>query len=202
MRRSSPVFILFALATCGGCAIDVALENPMRYREVDASHRIRVPCYYALDSDTESLVVSSSIYRAEMGPAIANQLRAALGGLCRGTGRLLHRNEFLTFAEPDEPAILFEVSATAEITWSQFFGFDKGLVKGQAQVTGPSGSFPLQYQFEGRGEYYPSFGETSTNTEGLREALGKAIQKLVDQAQQDRVKIEELARSQAPADAQ
>jgi hypothetical protein len=69
-------------------------------------------------------------------------------------------------------------------------------------VTSPGGSSSLQYQFDGSGEYYPRFGEVTSNTEGLREALGKAIQDLVDQAQEDREKIEELADFQAPGDAQ
>jgi hypothetical protein len=191
VRRADPI-IAAALLLAVGC-IDISLDNPLRYRDVPPEERLGVPCYYALDPATDALVVKEGRYRVKMGPAIAEQLRAALSGLCRGTGRARDREAFLALAGA-EPAVLFWVTATAsmdaeDVTWA----VNSGRVEGYALVSGPGDAAPVRYRYDASGSKRQYVGEDGSGAEGLRHALGDATQRLVDAAKRDRSTIEQLA---------
>ncbi len=159
--------------------------------------RVGRTCFYALDSRTEALVVEDSGYRVKLGPALAEQLRAALGGLCEGTGRVRDRNEFLTLMRNDA-GVLFEVSASATMDAKILpWAVNTGSLRGQARVTGPSELPPLRYGFAGSGEKRQYYAEMGSGAEGLRRALGEAIQNLIDQARRNGALLERLGKHPA-----
>src|SRR5262245_65028908 len=89
---------LVAAATLQVACVEVALDNPLRYADVPPGERIVVPCYYAIDPVTDTTSVEdfgNAGYRVKLGQALAGQLQAALGGLCRGTGRVRDLQEFV-----------------------------------------------------------------------------------------------------------
>jgi hypothetical protein len=191
MRPSG--FALWIAATLPLGCVEVALDNPLRYGEVPPSERVPIPCYYAIDPVTDAIVVEDLNYQARLGPALAGQLQAALGGLCRGTGRVKNRNEFIALAG-GEPGLLVEVHATAEMnarmwTWA----VNTGSVRGRALVRGPADGPLRPYEFAGDGKKRQYYAEVGSGAEGLRHALGDAVQNLVDQLRQDRPSLEALA---------
>ena len=177
-----------------GCR-HVALDNPLTYAEVPPAERIHVPCYYAIEPATDAIEVENLGYQVKLGPALAGQLQAALGGLCRGTGRVTDRAEFLSLTGSD-PAVLFQISAAAEmnarvLTWA----VNTGELHGHALVGGPSDGPLVPYEFSATGSKRQYYAEAGSGAEGLRHALGAAVQSLVDQARADRARLEALARS-------
>src|SRR5437667_12560742 len=118
MRLAELIAAAGPLLVGTGCT-QISLDNPLRYRDVAPEERLHVPCYYALDPATDALVLKEGGYRVKMGPAIAEQMRAALAGLCRGTGRVRDREEFLGLSR-DEPAVRVAVPATAKKDGTRF----------------------------------------------------------------------------------
>ena len=192
MRLAELIAAAGPLLVGTGCT-QISLDNPLRYRDVAPEERLHVPCYYALDPATDALVLKEGGYRVKMGPAIAEQMRAALAGLCRGTGRVRDREEFLGLTR-DEPAVLFAVTATAKMDAKLFtWAVNAGRIEGQALVAGPGDADPLRYPYSGSGEKRQYFAEAGSGAEGLRRALGEATQDLADAARRDRALIERLA---------
>src|SRR5262245_50606549 len=179
-----------------GC-VEVALDNPLQYTEVPPTERIQVPCYYTIDPITDATQVEdfgNASYRVKLGPAVAGQLQAALGGLCRGTGRVRDREEFLGLTG-DEPALLVQVQASAEMDARYFtWAVNTGSVRGRALVQGPVDGPLRPYEFAGDGKKRQYYAEAGSGAEGLRHALGDAIQTLVDQLRNDRISLDALGR--------
>ena len=177
-----------------GCR-HVALDNPLTYEDVPPAERVHVPCYYAIEPATDAIEVENLGYEVKLGPALAGQLQAALGGLCRGTGRVKDRADFLALTGTD-PAVLFQISAAAALnarvwTWA----VNTGELHGHALVGGPGDAPMRSYEFSATGAKRQYYAEAGSGAEGLRHALGDAVQSLVDQARADRAVLEELARS-------
>ena len=195
-RRRSAAALLAALPL--GC-VEVALDNPQRYDDVPPSERLAVPCYYALDAGTEASVVEDMGYRVKLGPAVAGQLQAALGGLCRGTGRVRDPAEFAAVAGSD-PSLLVEVQAAAEMDARAFtWAVNTGSVRGRASVRGLSEISPRGYDFTAAGAKRQYYAEAGSGAEGLRRALGDAVQDLVNRMRADRAALEAMApRAAAP----
>lgn len=178
--------------------MEVALDNPVRYAEVPPSERIQVPCYYSIDPVTDATEVEdfgNASYRVKLGAALAGQLQAALGGLCRGTGRVRDREEFVTLVA-GEPALLVEVQASAEMNARYFtWAVNTGSVRGRAFVRGPANTPIRPYDFAGDGKKRQYYAEAGSGAEGLRHALGDAIQDLMDQLRKNRDSLEAMGRA-------
>lgn len=192
MRRTE-LFALGVIVAAVGCSIPVSLDNPLRYREVSPSARLRVPCYYALTAESDALVLKRGGYLVKMGPAFAEQLRAALGGVCRGTGRVHDAEEFRRIVA-EEPGILFTLSASPAMsptgmTWA----VNRGQIDGEVVATGPSSADAIHFPYSGTGALRQYFAQGGSGAEGLRHALGAATQAFVDRVVEERSALERLA---------
>jgi hypothetical protein len=171
----------------------------MAYRPISVADRFAFPCFYALDAATSSLEIRSGGYDVHLGAALAEQLRSALLGLCRGTGRMASVDE-LSARLGGLPGVLFLVTASASMAPAgPFGGTSGGVVQGSARVLGPDGSESARpLFFSGSASNVSNYGEAGQGAEGLRGALHEAVQRLVDEALLARREVERVGRNAVP----
>jgi hypothetical protein len=133
-----------------------------------------------------------------LGPAVAAQVESVLMQLCGSSRRVADPEEFLELAAP-RAALLFSVRMSAALSASVLnSATSTGFASGDVLVTGPNGAEGVRYLIEGKGSFENDAYKAVDGAEGLREALRRAFQSLLDQAVHDRQRLIDLAEPLSP----
>lgn len=181
-RFLAPLPAVVAMLTGAGCATKVSLENPYAYRTLAPSERLPVPCVFHVRSPGPGTLLEEDGYQIDMAKAVSSQLRAALLGLCRGARETSEPAETVV-ASAKSPLLVLDLDMrggmdATGITW----GMNTGWADGSAVVSGagaPKRTRTIEFGALGKRRTY--YAEAGVGAEGLRNALGLAVQDLVDQ---------------------